>query len=108
MSMRDFETFESRQNSQDTSRSTGSSLPGWAPNRGTNGASSSTFRLAVLGKFELTGPNGPVALEAKKLRGLLCFLVCQASPQPRDILARLLWGAHFETQAGQNLRQALS
>jgi hypothetical protein len=30
------------------------------------------------------------------------------APQPRDKLVTLLWGSHFEVQARQNLRQALS
>ena len=41
--------------------------------------------------------------------GLLAFLACTA-PQPhsRDQLMALLWGSHFEAQARQNLRQALT
>ena len=40
---------------------------------------------------------------------MLAFLACTA-PQAhsRDKLTTLLWGSHFEAQARQNLRQALS
>ena len=63
------------------------------------------FRLSLLGRFELTGPGGPVDLPSKKLAGLLAYLACSAPvPQPREKLATLLWGSHFEAQARQNLR----
>ena len=66
------------------------------------------FSLSLLVRFELTGPEGPVELPNKKLAGLLAYLACTAPvPQPRQKLATLLWGSHFETQAQQNLRQAL-
>jgi TolB-like protein/DNA-binding SARP family transcriptional activator len=66
------------------------------------------FTLSVLGRFELSGPDGPVDLPSKKLAGLLAYLACTApQPQPREKLATLLWGSHFEAQARQNLRQAL-
>src|SRR5258708_6254390 len=66
------------------------------------------FNLALLGRFELSGPAGPVDLPNKKLAGLLAYLACTApEPQSREKLGTLLWGSHFETQARQNLRQAL-
>src|SRR5260370_8260226 len=65
------------------------------------------FRLSLLARFGLTGPQGAVELP-NKLAGLLAYLACTAPvPQPRQKLATLLWGSHFETQAQQNLRQAL-
>ena len=71
-------------------------------------AASSKYRLSLLGRFELTGRDGPVDLPSKKLAGLLAYLACTApQPQPREKLATLLWGSHFDTQARQNLRQAL-
>jgi len=71
-------------------------------------APSPKFRLSLLGRFELSGPDGPVDLPNKKLAGLLAYLACTApTPQHREKLATLLWGSHFETQARQNLRQAL-
>jgi TolB-like protein len=57
----------------------------------------------------LTGPDGPIDLTNRKLAGLLAFLACAASePHSRDKLMTLLWGSHFEPQARQNLRQALT
>ena len=67
------------------------------------------FGLSLLGGFELTGPDGVVDLPSKKLAGLLAYLACTApQPQPRERLSTLLWGSHFDAQAKQNLRQALS
>lgn len=66
------------------------------------------FRLSLLARFELVGPEGPVELPGGKLAGLLAYLACSAPvPQPRKKLETLLWGSHFEAQAQQNLRQAL-
>jgi class 3 adenylate cyclase len=66
------------------------------------------FRLSLLARFGLTGPQGAVELPNKKLAALLAYLACSApEPQSREKLATLLWGSHFETQAQQNLRQAL-
>jgi DNA-binding SARP family transcriptional activator len=68
-----------------------------------------TFQLSLLGRFELAGPDGPIDLTSRKLAGLLAFLACSApEPQSRDQLMALLWGSHFEAQARQNLRQALT
>ena len=67
------------------------------------------FRLSLLGRFELTGSGGAVDLGSKKLAGLLAFLACTApEPQARERLKSLLWGSHFDEQARQNLRKALS
>ena len=73
-----------------------------------DGAPSPRFGLSLLGRFELTGPDGVVDLPSKKLAGLLAYLACTApQPQPRERLSALLWGSHFDAQAKQNLRQAL-
>lgn len=62
-----------------------------------------------LGQFVMTIENGEVELSSKKLRALLAFLTLQkGTHQPRERLMELLWGSHFEAQARQNLRQALS
>ncbi len=66
------------------------------------------YSLKLLGRFELSGPEGPVELANKKLAALLAYLACSApEPQSREKLATLLWGSHFDAQARQNLRQAL-
>lgn len=67
-----------------------------------------TYRLALLGRFALTGPGGRTEFSSKKAAGLLAFLACTApKEQRRETLTDLLWGSHFEAQARQNLRQAL-
>jgi DNA-binding SARP family transcriptional activator len=66
------------------------------------------LQLSLLGRFELTGPDGPIDLTSKKLAALLAFLACTAPRQhSRDKLMTLLWGSHFNAQARQNLRQGL-
>lgn len=66
------------------------------------------FKLAILGRFELSRTDEPIALPNKKLVALLAYLACTApEPQPREKLATLLWWSHLEVQARQNLRQAL-
>ena len=66
------------------------------------------FSLSLLGRFELSGPDGVVELPSKKLAGVLTYLACTAPwPQRRETLSSLLWGSHFGLQAKQNLRQAL-
>jgi DNA-binding SARP family transcriptional activator len=71
--------------------------------------SSARFQLVLLGRFELSGPDGPISLTSKKLAALLAFLACTAPRRhARDRLMTLLWGSHFDTQARQNLRQALT
>ncbi|MGX0966934.1 class 3 adenylate cyclase [Bradyrhizobium japonicum] len=66
------------------------------------------FGLSLFGRFELTTHDGVVSLPGRKLAGLLAYLACTAPRrQPREKLANLLWGSHFETQARQNLRQSL-
>src|ERR1043166_6694036 len=67
------------------------------------------LQLERLGGVRLKGPQGDIDLGAGKLCGLLAYLACTApEPQPRDQLMTLFWGSHFEPQARQNLRQALS
>ena len=40
------------------------------------------FRLSLIGRFELTGPDGAIDLPSKKLAGLLAYLACSA-PVPQ-------------------------
>ena len=67
------------------------------------------FELVTLGPLALRGPRGPIKLNGKKLAGLLAYLACSGpAQQSRDKLRTLLWGSHFDRQAGQNLRRALT
>ena len=73
-----------------------------------NGAPSLKYALVLLGRFELTGPDGAINLASGKLAGLLAYLAFTAPrPQSRETLSTLLWGSHFDAQAKQNLRPAL-
>src|SRR5262249_21619850 len=66
------------------------------------------FQLSLLGRFSLFGPKGPIDVRGHKVAGLLAILALAApEPQKRETLATMFWGSHFETQARQNLRQAL-
>jgi len=46
--------------------------------RRVNTVPKSTFQLSVLGRFELSRPDGPIDLASKKLAALLAFLACTA------------------------------
>ncbi|MCC6947695.1 MAG: hypothetical protein IT539_08005 [Bradyrhizobiaceae bacterium] len=65
------------------------------------------LQLSLLGRFQLSGPDGPVDLGSKKLCALVAYLACMGEAA-RDRLTTLLWGSHFDVQARQNLRKALS
>ena len=71
------------------------------------GAQPRTFRLLLLGPFQLIGKTGAVDLGSKKLCALVAFLASNG-PTTREKLMSLLWGTHFDAQARQNLRKALS
>jgi DNA-binding SARP family transcriptional activator len=71
-------------------------------------ATSPRFSLSLLGRFELTGPDGPVDLPNKKLAALVAYLACTTPQrQSRERLSALLWGSQFDADARRNLRQAL-
>jgi TolB-like protein/DNA-binding SARP family transcriptional activator len=67
------------------------------------------LELKLFGYMELSGPGGRIDLANAKLSALLAYLVLSSRrPLPREQLTDLLWGSHFEEQARQNFRQALS
>jgi adenylate cyclase len=66
------------------------------------------FSISLFGRFQLHGPDGPIALTSKKQRALLAYLAStHPAPHSRDKLMTLLWGGGLDAQARQNLRQAL-
>jgi DNA-binding SARP family transcriptional activator len=69
-----------------------------------------TFRLNLLGEFELRDPNGqPVSLSSGKARALLaCLALAPDRSVSRAKIATLLWGDRGEAQARGSLRQTLS
>ena len=67
------------------------------------------LELKLFGHMELSGPGGRIDLANAKLSALLAYLALSGRrPLPREQLTDLLWGSHFEEQARQNFRQALS
>jgi TolB-like protein len=66
------------------------------------------LQLKLFGHFELAGPDGRIALTSSKLSAFLAYLAMATKPVSREQLTTLLWGSHFEDQARQNFRQALT
>lgn len=68
------------------------------------------LKLNLLGGFQASwSEREPVAFSSKKAQALLGFLAVEADrPQPREILASLLWGDTGEDRARHNLRQSLA
>ena len=67
------------------------------------------FGLSLLGALRADRTGWGCRPAEQEARGLLAYLACTApKPQPRERLLTLLWGSHFDAQAKQNLRQALS
>ncbi len=65
--------------------------------------------LHALGGLRLTLNDQPVTdLVSRKAEALLIYLACHAQPQPRDVLADLLWDDATQTQAAGNLRVLLN
>jgi len=67
------------------------------------------LRLQVLGGLTLTPAAGPLpTFISSKAPALLVYLAVTRRPQPREALARLLWGDLADADAKNNLRQTLS
>ena len=68
----------------------------------------SKYTLSVLGRFELSGPDGAHRSDQQEAGGVAGLPGLHGSAaHSRDKLMTLLWGSHFDAQARQNLRQAL-
>jgi TolB-like protein/DNA-binding SARP family transcriptional activator len=68
------------------------------------------LHFRVLGPFELCTPGGKtIEFSHRKGHALLAYLsVTRTRPQPRELLATLLWGRTGDERARHNLRQTLS
>lgn len=65
--------------------------------------------LRLFGGFDLRLDDVPVdGFVSNKVRALLAFLAVTNRPQPRPVLAELLWGDKPDDVANANLRMALS
>ena len=63
----------------------------------------------MLGRFQAQWTDGePVEITSKKALALLAYLAVERGPQPRELLATLLWGDTGDERARHNLRQSLS
>ncbi len=67
----------------------------------------SSLRLLLLGPPRLEREGAPLELERRKALALLAYLAVIAEPQPREVLATLLWPDYDESQAHAYLRRAL-
>jgi len=73
-----------------------------------DGEPTSSFKIALFGRVQLSGPDGLIELTSRKLAALLAYLAStHPTPHTREKLVALLWGRQFETQGRQNLRKAL-
>jgi DNA-binding SARP family transcriptional activator len=68
-----------------------------------------TWRLRLLGSFELTSPAGaPVRMAERKARALLAYVaLARERSAAREALVALLWEHRSPAQARQSLRQVL-
>lgn len=77
---------------------------------GARSAVSPVYRLALLGGFHLSGPDGAeIALPTRKDRLLLAYLAVTAPrAQQREKLAALIWSDRPPNQARDSLKQSLA
>jgi TolB-like protein len=67
------------------------------------------IELRLFGQVEIRDETGAIDLASAKLLAILAVLAAAGDkPVSRETLTDLLWGSHFDEQARQNFRQALS
>lgn len=59
------------------------------------------LQIKLFGQFEITRPQGQIALSSAKLSAFLAYLAMAAKPVPREQLTSLLWGSHFGAGAAE-------
>lgn len=67
-------------------------------------------KLSLLGGFQLwiEGDSAPISIRTRKARALLAYLAINpGAPQPREMVADLLWGSRGQEQSRHSLRQML-
>lgn len=64
--------------------------------------------LQLLGPCVVTVDGAPLAVDRAKALALLVYLALEPGPQPRDLLATLLWPGYDQSYARGNLRRTLS
>ncbi|RME83937.1 MAG: hypothetical protein D6775_06845, partial [Caldilineae bacterium] len=67
------------------------------------------LEIAALGPLRITLNGAPIDnLTSSKAEALLVYLACRGQPQPREVVAELLWPDRARDQALGNLRVALT
>ncbi len=66
------------------------------------------LQISLFGNFEMTSDEGRIAFPSAKLSAFIAVLALAGKPVHRDELTTLLWGSHFDEQARQNYRQAMT
>jgi DNA-binding SARP family transcriptional activator len=66
------------------------------------------LRLNLLGIPEVYLDEQPIPFKTRKSHALLFYLVCNPGPQPRDVVAELLWPDMPTRQSLKNLRDGLT
>jgi DNA-binding SARP family transcriptional activator len=67
-----------------------------------------TLEITTLGGLDIRVGGEPVTgFYSRKVEALLIYLACADRPQPRDVLADLLWDETTQSRAMGNLRVVL-
>ena len=70
---------------------------------------SENLSVYTFGGLRILSAGEPLAgVDSRKVEALFIYLALAARPQPREILADLLWDDRTQQQAGANLRRVLS
>ena len=67
-----------------------------------------SLQVSLLGPAEIAVDGAPLAVDTRKAVALLAYLVTAGTPQPRDVLAALLWPDYDQENARSSLRRTLS
>ena len=67
-----------------------------------------SLQVSLLGPVEITVDGAPLAVDTRKAVALLAYLVTAGTPQPREVLAALLWPDYDQENARSSLRRTLS
>jgi hypothetical protein len=70
---------------------------------------SDVLTISTLGGLSIRLDGEPVTgLASRKVEALLIYLACTGRPQPREVVAEMLWEERSQSQALSNLRVVLS
>ena len=69
---------------------------------------SESLTICSLGRLSTTRGGEPVNLGERKAAALLLYVACTEHPQPREVLAEMLWEGRSQSGSLANLRRALT